>query len=222
MWFSSGKKCLFVFFVTYERFHCPVISLSVAIFYLYISCKHWAKIKTSVFLAEKLLLRLNSCSPPRTMELSKDLIHPARLLAFCHNGTVTFAWYLKLYCECTWMCMCVCMYWASPVAQWSRICLQCRSQRRRGLNPWEDCLEEDMAAHSSIPAWRIPWTGEPGGLQSIGSQSGAWLKQFSTHTCIYIERVWIHTLCTHTYMRVCVYIYMYILYIWNIPWWLRR
>ena len=34
----------------------------------------------------------------------------------------------------------------------------------------EDPLEEDMAIHSSIPAWRIPWTGEPGGLQSTGSQ----------------------------------------------------
>ena len=29
-------------------------------------------------------------------------------------------------------------------------------------------LEEEMATHSSIRAWRIPWTGEPGGLQSIG------------------------------------------------------
>ena len=35
---------------------------------------------------------------------------------------------------------------------------------------WEDPLEEGMAAHSSILAWRIPWTEEPGGLQSVGSQ----------------------------------------------------
>ena len=35
---------------------------------------------------------------------------------------------------------------------------------------WEDPLEEGMATHSSIPAWRIPWAEEPGGLQSIGSQ----------------------------------------------------
>ena len=32
---------------------------------------------------------------------------------------------------------------------------------------WEDPLEEGIATHSSIPAWRIPWTEEPGGLQSI-------------------------------------------------------
>ena len=34
----------------------------------------------------------------------------------------------------------------------------------------EDSLEEGMATHSSILAWKIPWTEEPGGLQSIGSQ----------------------------------------------------
>ena len=34
----------------------------------------------------------------------------------------------------------------------------------------EDPLEEGMATHSSIFAWRIPWTEEPGGLQFIGSQ----------------------------------------------------
>ena len=34
----------------------------------------------------------------------------------------------------------------------------------------EDSLEEGMATHSSILAWRIPWTEEPGGLQSTGSQ----------------------------------------------------
>ena len=35
---------------------------------------------------------------------------------------------------------------------------------------WEYSLEEEMATHSSILAWRIPWTEEPGGLQSMGSQ----------------------------------------------------
>ena len=34
----------------------------------------------------------------------------------------------------------------------------------------EGPLEEDMATHSSILAWRVPWTEEPGGLQSVGSQ----------------------------------------------------
>ena len=35
---------------------------------------------------------------------------------------------------------------------------------------WEDPLEKGMATHSSILAWRIPWTEEPGGLQSMGLQ----------------------------------------------------
>jgi len=35
---------------------------------------------------------------------------------------------------------------------------------------WEDPLEKGMATHYSIPAWRIPWTEEPGRLQSVGSQ----------------------------------------------------
>ena len=35
---------------------------------------------------------------------------------------------------------------------------------------WEDPLEKGMATHSSILAWRIPWTEEPGRLQSMGSQ----------------------------------------------------
>ena len=34
----------------------------------------------------------------------------------------------------------------------------------------EDPMEEEMATHSSISAWKIPWTEEPGGLQSMGPQ----------------------------------------------------
>ena len=37
---------------------------------------------------------------------------------------------------------------------------------------WEDPLEKEMAPYSSILAWRIPWTEEPGSLQSMGSQVG--------------------------------------------------
>ena len=40
-----------------------------------------------------------------------------------------------------------------------------------GLTPaWEDPLEKEMATYFSIPAWRIPWTEEPDGLQSMGLQ----------------------------------------------------
>ena len=43
------------------------------------------------------------------------------------------------------------------------------STRVRSLG-WEDTLEKGMATHSGTLAWRIPWTEEPGGLQSVGSQ----------------------------------------------------
>ena len=49
----------------------------------------------------------------------------------------------------------------------------------------EDPLEEDMAPHSSILAWRIPWTEEPGGLRSVGSQSQTRLSDFTfTFKCV--------------------------------------
>ena len=46
---------------------------------------------------------------------------------------------------------------------------------------WGNLLEEGMTTHSSILAWRIQWTEEPGKLQSIEPQSWTWLKQLSTH-----------------------------------------
>ena len=45
----------------------------------------------------------------------------------------------------------------------------------------EDPLEKGMAIHSSIFAWRIPWTGKPGGLQFVGSQSRTRLGDCLTH-----------------------------------------
>ena len=49
---------------------------------------------------------------------------------------------------------------------------------------WEDPLEEKMATHSSMLAWRIPWTEEPGELQLIGSQRVGhnWVSE-NTHVC---------------------------------------
>ena len=47
---------------------------------------------------------------------------------------------------------------------------------------WEDPLEKKMATHSSTLAWKIPWTEEPGGLQSMGSQRvrQGWTTKLST------------------------------------------
>ena len=49
----------------------------------------------------------------------------------------------------------------------------------------EDLVEKEMATHSSILAWEIPWTEKPGGLHSMGSQkSRTWLSNWTTDiTC---------------------------------------
>ena len=56
---------------------------------------------------------------------------------------------------------------ASPVAQAVKRLPTMRETRVLGQ---EDPLEKEMATHSSILAWKIPWTEEPGRLQSVGSQ----------------------------------------------------
>ena len=55
------------------------------------------------------------------------------------------------------------------VVEPSRACLPVQEMQVRSLDE-EDPWEEEMAPHPSILAWRIPWTEEPGGLQSVGSQ----------------------------------------------------
>ena len=58
---------------------------------------------------------------------------------------------------------------ASLVAQRLKRLPPMRETRVQSLGQ-EDPLEKEMATHSSTLAWRIPWTEEPGGLQSMGSQ----------------------------------------------------
>ena len=54
---------------------------------------------------------------------------------------------------------------------------------------WEDPLEEGMATHSSIPAWRIPWAEESGGLQSMGSQRVRHNRSDLVYALLYIHFV---------------------------------
>ena len=58
---------------------------------------------------------------------------------------------------------------------------------------WEDPLEKKVSTHSSILAWRLPWTDEPGGLQSMGLHSRTRLKRLRRHA---------HT-HTHTHSGLC-------------------
>ena len=62
-----------------------------------------------------------------------------------------------------------------------------------------DPLEEGMATHSSILAWRVPWTEEPGGLQSIGLQSWTRLKWLGSSSSSRYENV----LVTQSYPSLC-------------------
>ena len=57
---------------------------------------------------------------------------------------------------------------------------------------WKDPLEEGMAIHSSILVWRIPWTDEPGGLQSLGLHRVRHNWMTNTHMCL---RHCVHVLC---------------------------
>ena len=70
---------------------------------------------------------------------------------------------------------------------------------------WEDPLKKGMATHSSILAWRIPWTEEPSGLQSMGSRSVGLDWSNLAHACTQCSKVpgfltsslnsWINNLC---------------------------
>ena len=60
-------------------------------------------------------------------------------------------------------------YWTSLVAQRLKRLPDMWETSVRSLG-WEDPLEKEMATHSSTRAWKIPWTKEPGRLQSMGSQ----------------------------------------------------
>ena len=79
----------------------------------------------------------------------------------------------------------------------------------------EDALEKEMATHSSIVAWKIPWTKEPGGLQSIGLQR---VRRDSahkgTHTHVKVTAqietsanalllFWVHASCCSFFWTCC-------------------
>ena len=98
-----------------------------------------------------------------------------------------FAW---MYVQYVCMCLYMHLLGASQVAQWVKnppVVWKTQEMWVQSLGQ-EDSLEEGMATHSSILAWRIPWTKEPGGLQSIGSQR--------------VGYNWSHRTCSHTYINL--------------------
>ena len=80
--------------------------------------------------------------------------------------------------EC--VCVCVCVL-AQTVKRLSAM----QETRVQSLG-WEDPLEKEMAAHSSILAWKIPWTVEPGRLPSMGSQRVRYTERL--HFTLYTKK----------------------------------
>ena len=87
------------------------------------------------------------------------------------------AWALGAQAACSMACeifpdqasnSCPLHWWASLVAQRVKNLPAMQETQVQSLG-WHDCLGKEMATHSSILAWRIPWTEESGGLQSRGS-----------------------------------------------------
>ena len=74
------------------------------------------------------------------------------------------------YVSLMYLSVCHLSFWASLVAQMVKNLPVLQETQVRSLDQ-EDPLEKEMATHFSILAWRIPWTEEPGGRQSTGSQT---------------------------------------------------
>ena len=93
----------------------------------------------------------------------------------------------------------LCIYWGTPLRigllWWLRLRISLPMQEMQEMRvwslSWEDPLEKEMATHSSILTWRIPWTGEPGELQSMGSLESDMTDQLSlTHS----HHPWIYSI----------------------------
>ena len=97
-------------------------------------------------------------------------------------------------CVCVSVCLCVCV--ASLVVQMVKNPPAMQQTQVQSLGP-EDPLEKGMATRSSVLTWGIPWMEEPGGLQSMGSQSRTRLgDQAHTHVCM----------CMYVCICICMYV----------------
>ena len=79
------------------------------------------------------------------------------------------SWLLKVYSINKYLLNTGVVLGASLVAQMVKNLPSMQEAKVQSLG-WEDPLEKGMATHSSILAWEIPWTEEPGGVQSMGSE----------------------------------------------------
>ena len=92
--------------------------------------------------------------------------------------------------------------WTSLVAQTVK-CLSTMWETRVWSLGWEDPLEKEMAIHSSTLAWKIPWTEEPGRLQSMGLQRVGhdWVTSCSPYKIVFRLNERIHPKSLTHYLR---------------------
>ena len=113
---------------------------------------------------------------------------------------------VSFWCTAKWLSyVYICVYLSSLVAQTVKNLPAVQETQVPGS---ERSLEKEMATHSSIFAWRIPWTEEPGGLQFIGSQRVRQDWVTNTHVCVY--RSMCIYMSTHMYVHLYVRVYIYI------------
>ena len=123
-------------------------------------------------------LSLDTCLPsryPRICFIHRLYVIELFLCPGCWDTLPSFLnWKSLLICDQSsvipfFLPHCTLTHWASLVAQTVKRLPTVREIRVRSL-VWEDPLEKEMATHSSTLAWKIPWTEEPGRLQSMGLQ----------------------------------------------------
>ena len=91
--------------------------------------------------------------------------------------------------------------------------------KESACNARDLALIKGMATHSSVLAWRIPWTEEPGGLQSMGSQSLTWLRDwhfYFTYNDTHFHPSNPMYICTHIIIQTSIYTFIYTSYIHTI------
>ena len=123
-----------------------------------------------------LLLALSEDIPAPCLENSADLVLPPPVHSLTLPVPVAFApqhhslslWMVQLRPQCPCLQCCP----MNGGASGKEPTCQCRGLKETQIRflGWEDALENGMATHSRVPVWRILWTEEPGGLQSIELQ----------------------------------------------------
>ena len=108
------------------------------------------------------------------IQLTADLVCFIIILMLSLNWLVLYASPQVAYFPWTYH-PCSVFAWASLLAQSVKHLPAVQETWLQSLGQ-EDPLQKEMAAHSSILAWKIPWTEEPGGLKSVGSQNWAQLS----------------------------------------------